>query len=130
VRRGEIVLKPECLKQYANLTGTPYRKSAERLRYEMSERGKVVRRRRDESYISLAVWTTAAPYRVHVRREEDGMWGYRLERVDAPGSSSTGKGPQAASDQVNIMTGSLLGYGAASSSPILTWRMRCAWRLG
>ena len=87
----EIVLEPECLKQYANLTGTPYRKSAERLRYELSERGKVVRRRRDESYISVAVWKTAAPYRVHVRRKEDGMWGYRLERVDAPGSS-TGKG--------------------------------------
>jgi hypothetical protein len=69
-----------------------YRKSAERLRYELSERGKVVRRRRDESYISVAVWKTAAPYRVHVRREEGGMWGYRLERVDAPGSSSTGKG--------------------------------------
>jgi hypothetical protein len=27
--------------------------------------------------------------------------------------------------EVNIMTGSLPGYGAASSSPILTWRMRC-----
>src|SRR5215210_7487907 len=84
----ETLLQPECLKEYSNLTGTPYRKSAARLRYEMSERGKLARR--GKTYVTVTVWNRL-PYRVHIRREEDGLEGYRLERLQSANSNSTGK---------------------------------------
>jgi hypothetical protein len=84
----ETVLQPECLKQYASLTGTPYLKSAEHLRVELGKRGKLARR--GDSYISITVWGQRS-YRVHIRRDEQGFEGYRLERLNTANASNTGQ---------------------------------------
>jgi hypothetical protein len=53
----------------------------------MSERGRLVRR--GKSYVTVTVWGRRS-YRVHIRRDEDGLEGYRLERLKQPSSNNTG----------------------------------------
>lgn len=95
VRRvvARTVLLPDCLEQYANLTGTPYGDSDWRLRSDLNRRGKLARKG-SQSYLTITVWDPQRPYRLHVRRDAEATdefryGGYRLERLNVRSANST-----------------------------------------